>query len=280
MQNYYHERGRVFAPKDPDGIVRTRNVVLTGWGPEGESPLHLQRESSEALPPEWDHTTRVRGLEDQRWCSFEGRIWLTATCFNIPGAGGMPRVVLGRFDVDVERIEEVIELKYAHSGRYEKNWLPWNKGDGKLRLIYGYEPFIVLLVDTVTGECAIESMQDPAWPCGTWRGSAAPVRSPAGDGRWLAMIHETAWFDGKETCDQRTVYMHRFIEFDEVFGLTRRSPLFVFDHTGVEYAAGMLVRGEGTDVRVIVTHSIEESSAHWKEFSWKLVNNMLDGKRP
>jgi hypothetical protein len=278
MQNYYHERGRVFASKDPDGVVRTRNVVLTGWSPEGESAL--QRESSEALPPEWDHTTRVRGLEDQRWCSFAGGIWLTATCFNIPGAGGMPRVVLGRFDNDVERIEHVVELKYAHSGPYEKNWLPWNKGDGKLRLIYGYEPFIVLLVDTVTGECTIESMQDPAWPCGTWRGSAAPVRSPDGGGRWLAMIHETAWFEGKETHEQRTVYMHRFIEFDEVFGLMRRSPLFVFDHTGVEYAAGMLVRGEGADATVIVCHSVEESSAHWVEFSWELVNDMLDGKRP
>ena len=289
LNNYYHERGRVFAPKDPDGVVRTRNVVVMGWWPDSGidygGGTH-QHESIENLPAEWDHTTRVRGLEDQRWCSFEGRIWLTATCFNIPSAEGMPRVVLGRFDENVTRIEQVLELKYAGIGPYEKNWLPWNKGDGKFRVIYGYEPFTVLLVDTVTGDCTVESSIVPLWPCGSWRGSAAPVRSPAGDGLWLAMIHETAWFEGKETHEQRTVYMHRFIEFDDQ-ELIRRSPLFVFDHTGVEYAAGMLVPGvffpptcAPTGATVIVTYSVEEAAAKWVEFSWELVNNMLDGKRP
>jgi hypothetical protein len=31
---------------------------------------------------------------------------------------------------------------------------------------------------------------------------------------------------------------------------------------------------------VIVTYSVEEAAAKWVEFSWELVNNMLDGKRP
>jgi hypothetical protein len=69
--------------------------------------------------------------------------------------------------------------------------------------------------------------------------------------------------------------MHRFIEI-EGDELRRRSPLFTFDHSGVEYAAGMLIE----DGKVIVTHSVEESSARWKMFDWCLVNDLLNGELP
>jgi hypothetical protein len=286
LVNYYHERGRVFAPKDPDGVVRTRNVLLEGWSPEtGEHGVEMEVHAD--IPAEWDHTTRVRGLEDQRWCSFGEQVWLTATCFNIPGAGGMPRVVLGRVNSgedDILSVVDVVELKYAGSRHYEKNWLPWNKGDGVFRVIYGYEPFTVLLVDTKTGECTVESQTTPEWNCSRWRGSCAPVRIGVSD-RWLAMIHETAWFEGEHDADKRTVYMHRFIEL-EGDRIIRRSQLFTFDHSGVEYAAGLLwhhLRPTATTVggpQVIVTHSVEESSARWKVFDWYLISAMLNGELP
>jgi len=285
MVNYYHERGRVFAPKDPDGVVRTRNVRLEGWTPEkGEHDVEMEVRAD--IPVEWDHTTRVRGLEDQRWCSFGGSIWGTATCFNVPGAGGMPRVVLGRLDdgEDGPAIVDVVELKYAGSRHYEKNWLPWNKRDGLFRVIYGYDPFTVLVVDTETGECTVESQTTPEWNCSRWRGSCAPVRIGCSD-RWLAMIHETAWFEGQHDADKRTVYMHRFIEL-EGDRIIRRSQLFTFDHSGVEYAAGLLwhhLPPTATTVggpQVIVTHSVEESSARWKMFDWYLVSALLNGELP
>jgi len=281
LVNYYHERGRVFAPKDPDGVVRTRNVLLEGWTPE-TGGHEVEMEVHADIPAEWDHTTRVRGLEDQRWCSFGDQVWLTATCFNVPGAGGMPRVVLGRLNSetdDILSVVNVVELKYAGSGRYEKNWLPWNKGDGLFRVIYGYEPFTVLVVDTETGDCTIESQSISEWNGSRWRGSCAPVRHPGFLDRWIAMIHETAWFEGPNTSDQRTVYMHRFIEIegDEII---RRSPLFTFDHAGVEYAAGILWRDTEDGPRIVVTHSVEESSAHWKEFPWYVIDDLLDGELP
>lgn len=284
LVNYYHERGRVFAPKDPDWIVRTRNVMLEGWSPETVDH-QVETEVHADIPAEWDHTTRVRGLEDQRWCSFGEEIWLTATCFNVPDAGGMPRVVLGRVNPgDNLSVVDVVELKYAGSRHYEKNWLPWNKGDGLFRVIYGYEPFTVLLVDTKTGECTVESQMTPERNCSRWRGSCAPVRIGVSD-RWLAMIHETAWFDGPNISDQRTVYMHRFIEIEGA-SIVRRSPLFTFDHAGVEYAAGMLwhhLPATATTLgnpQVIVTHSVEESSARWKVFDWYMVDALLNGNLP
>jgi hypothetical protein len=91
-------------------------------------------------------------------------------------------------------------------------------------------------------------------------------------GKYIGMVHETAWFEGTHAGDQRTVYMHRFFECTET-ELTRRSPLFTFDHSGVEYAAGLARLPNGN---YVVTHSIEESSAHWKEFTWETIDRMLD----
>ena len=279
LVNYYHERGRVFASKDPDGVIRTRNVIQE-LDPETMRP-NVEVESEVDLPKHWDHTTRVRGLEDQRWCSHAGRIWLTATCFNIPGAGGQPRVILGRVSEDLDGIDYVTSLQFSGTRTYEKNWLPWSR-HGKLQLIYGYSPFAILDVEVATGDCRIASATVPPFATDRWRGSAAPIQLPGND-RWLLSIHETAWFEGPATHDQRTVYMHRFVEVtgDQI---TRRSRLFTLDHAGVEYVAGLLPRAAHSLTAradsVIVTHSIEESSAHWKEFSLDTVERLLNGERP
>ena len=190
--------------------------------------------------------------------------------------------MLGRLNYgedDILSVVDVVELKYSGSRHYEKNWLPWNKGDGKFRVIYGYEPFTVLLVDPGTGECIAESLSTSEWNGARWRGSCAPVRLPGFEDRWIAMIHETAWFEGQNTADQRTVYMHRFIEIEGA-EIIRRSPLFTFDHAGVEYAAGLLRSDGANGPRIIVTHSVEESSACWKEFPWYLVSDLLNGELP
>jgi tetratricopeptide (TPR) repeat protein len=272
LVNYYHERGRVFSPKDADGIVRTRNVIQE-WDPGKGEYVGAPRESIATLPPEWDHGTRVRGLEDQRWASDGRDVWLTFTCFNIPGAGGMPRVAIGRLDKTVGGIEAAHALAYAGSGRYEKNWLPWVVS-GHLRLVYGYDPFTVLSPDK-NGVCSIVSVSTPEFATDLWRGSAGPVSIPAKPGHWLLLIHEVAWHEGPNVHDQRSVYMHRFVEINQT-EITRRSALFTFDHTGVEYAAGLL----GHKDRFIVTHSVEESSARWKEFTWEFIDRLLEGELP
>lgn len=276
LVNYYHERGRVFAPKDADGIVRTRNVIQE-WDPE-TGLARSSIESSAALPAEWDLTTRVRGLEDQRWAQHDGRLWLTFTCFNIPGSGGQPQVALGRVTEQLDGVEAIRALRYAGSGPYEKNWLPWSRPSsaGRLALVYGYDPFRILEVDPETGECVVVSETRPSFATARWRGSAGPVPTPI-PGRYVGVIHETAWF-GSPTDpprDQRTVYMHRFFECTET-DLTRRSGLFTLDHAGVEYVAGLARSGgEGAASRYVLTHSVEEASAHWKEFSWETIDRLL-----
>lgn len=264
LVNYYHERGVVFAPKDADGIVRTRNVVLRqlvgSWNSWETTPAEW--------PAGWNPNVHIRGLEDQRWVVYEDRIWFTATCFH---PHGRPEVVLGRLNDDATRVEFLTTLLYEEAGECEKNWVPF-VDQGLLLLIYGFEPLRVLAADPTTGDCVVFSSVLGPVNASTWRGGTPPVCPPWGDDNCFVMlVHVVAHFD------DRRVYMHRWVELsveDDVFHISRWSGLFALDHVGVEYATGLLDEGE----TVLVAYGSEEREAKWIEFDWSTVNSMLKEK--
>ncbi len=277
LVNYHHERGVVFAPKDADGIVRTRSAILE-WDPESAT-IKSERESAITLPESWDPKVGIRGLEDQRWTSRRGRIWLTATCFH---PHGRAEVVLGRMAEDMSGPDHLTTLRYKRATGCEKNWLPFSApgvdGVDELYLIYSYDPFIVVRVlDLLTGQCEEVSCTVPPMHASRWRGSCPPILQQRQtctytDDLYLAAIHETARFG------DRTVYMHRLIELQggrtphgPPFSITRCSRLFCWDHPGVEYAMGL--RWKGTSL--IVTYGSEEREARWLEIDALEVERML-----
>ncbi len=279
LVNYYHERGVVFAPQDADGIVRTRNVVVR---PKGPTFLDERETTPVTWPEGWDPDVRVRGLEDQRWVVHEDRIWLTATCFH---PRGQPEVVLGRLNDEVSHIEWLTTLKYPLAGPCEKNWVPWNlreaiptgtrqfhlMGKEGLVLIYGFEPFTVLRLDRLTGACEPLSITIAPVNASSWRGGTPPVLAPWG--KWVMLVHVVAHFD-----DHR-VYMHRWVEMDATdpayIRITGWSNLVAFGHVGVEYATGLLDRGD----TVMVTYGSEEREARWMEFDWATVEKALQERK-
>lgn len=263
LVNYHHERGVVFAPKDPDGVVRTRNVNFA-WYP-GESGRHFREFTPTEWPVRWAPEPHVRGLEDVRLFSHRDGIWFTATCFHAPNRTGSPRafnpsVVLGK--LGPSGAEHLTALSYPRARDCEKNWLPWSEDD-KVFMLYGYDPLVVLEVDILTGIAKEASRRPLGRSAGSWRGGAPPVKAPWG--RHVLVVHEVAHFD------DRRVYMHRFVELDRERAFTRCSLPFVVDHTGVEYVAGLLSLGE----TAIVTYGHEESEARWAEFSWEDIGLLL-----
>jgi glycosyltransferase involved in cell wall biosynthesis len=260
LVNYYHERGVVFAPKDPDGIVRTRNVVVRPMEP----PFVGDVETTPLWwPSGWNPDVHVRGLEDQRWVVHEDRIWFTATCFH---PAGRPEVVLGRLNTTVRDIEFLTTLKCPLAGPCEKNWVPWETGRGLL-LIYGFDPFTLLRPDCVTGECEVYSRSPSPVNASSWRGGTPPVRAPWG--RWVMLVHVVAHFD-----DHR-VYMHRWVELAEHRPISRWSTLVAFGHVGVEYATGLLDKGD----TVLVAFGSEEREACWMEFDWSTIDKLLEERK-
>ncbi len=264
LVNYRQERGLGHAAPG-DGIIRTRNVTLH-LESHGDRLPRWARQSHPASDAAWSAHQRVQGLEDMRWAEHDGRVWFTATSHTVPGREGQPQVVLGRMNEALDGVEYVTGLSYEHGQDCEKNWVLWPRGD-VLYALYSYDPTVVLRLDPGSGEATPVARSLPPWPAGRFRGSTSPVPVPGSGGgaegrRWVALVHEVA-FDANER-----VYTHRWIELDDRFRLVGRSRAFVFDHRGVEYAAGLIAVD---DERLVVTYGFEDREARWLEVPWRAV---------
>jgi hypothetical protein len=270
LVNYKQTNGRYY--EAAGGVFRTLGAVM-GWNPD-DGPRTQPREVDLSLPAEWVETT-INGLEDVRWVRHDERVWFTATCCQVPGAHGWPRVVLGLMTPDLCGVERVMRLDYGKQGEgdREKNWVPWSRGDDLL-LIYSYDPFVVLRVDTETGACAEVQRWTPPFNASRWKGSAAPV--PWGDTTWLMLVHETAYMLGGDGQWEYSIYAHRFVELTEALTIARYSRPFTWERKGsagpcVEYAAGLARYGDG----LIATYGVEDREAAWAEIAPETVEPML-----
>jgi hypothetical protein len=264
LVNYRQERGRRYTALDPSGFIRTRNVTI-GWDPRSER-IVVERESSSGIPSDWDWKAQIQGLEDVRWLVHEGRVWFTATCCQVPGRGGHPQVVLGRMNTALDAVDHLVPLESDLARPVEKNWIPWSLGR-RLFLIYSYDPFVVVRVDPRSGRTWPAAAQIPHARAVRFRGSTPPVRIPEAPGRWVLLVHEVARHE------HENVYAHRFVEIDESPAIIGWSLPFVFDHRGIEYAAGLCpLDGD----HLLVTYGSEDREARWVEIEWRVV---LDAMR-
>jgi hypothetical protein len=171
----------------------------------------------------------------------------------VPGAEGRCGVVLGRMNEALDEVEHLVPLRYDGAREVEKNWLLWPSGD-ELTLVYAYEPFTVLRVDPASGRARVHEQHAAPFRADRFRGSAGPVAIPERPGHSLALVHEVALRDPDR------VYAHRWIEIASGVGMVAYSRPFVFDHVGVEYAAGLLDNGDGT---LTITYGYEDREARW-----------------
>ena len=149
--------------------------------------------------------------------------------------------------------------------------MPWSRA-GELLLIYSYDPFVVIRVDTATGDCEEAVRWTPPFRADGWKGSTSPVHV-VDRGRWLMMVHETNQQGG-------AVYSNRFVELSNAEGdlkITRFSEPFTFERpndTGphVEYVAG-LARLPGTGWNA--TSGVEDQAAAWALVADETVDRLL-----
>ncbi|HEY0991595.1 MAG TPA: glycosyltransferase family 2 protein [Kofleriaceae bacterium] len=261
LLNYQQKGGRIYRTSSGDDVFRSRNAAIA-WDPAtGSGPAWEIR----GLPDAWPANTQKRGLEDVRFVEHRGEMWFTATCYQIPDAQDVCRVVVGRLNRALDVVEHLVGLRYHAARNVEKNWVLWSRADG-LFLIYSYDPFVVLRFDPDSGETEQEQVRTPAWRAAGYRGSGAPIPIPERDGRFLAMVHEVAYRPSGN------VYFHRWVEIDERDGVVSYSRPFVFDHTGIEYGTGLCDLGNG---HVIVTYGHEDSEARWVEVAWNTILTSL-----
>lgn len=245
----YEKRGHG-AVISGDGVIRTRNLTLEWCARTG---LAESVHEAAGVPDSWPQATGIRGLEDQRWLVHQGRMWFSACCAQVPYAAGRCSMVLGRMNKALDAVEHLVPLHYVAAREAEKNWLLWSAG-GQLLVIYGYHPFTVLSVDPESGQTRVFRQLRSEFHARRYRGSAGPIAIPERPGHWLVLVHEVALrFEGP-------VYAHRWIEVQPDVGIVAYSRPFVFDHIGIEYAAGLIDTEDGN---LVVTYGFEDREARW-----------------
>jgi FkbM family methyltransferase len=262
LVNYDHAKGKYFVSRAPDHVIRTRELTAL-WQP-GREPSEYQ-EIAQNIPSDWP-AAPVDGLEDQRFVTLDGRVWFTANTWRAPTLPGRPQMVLGRLSSDLASVEHLVPLRFAAATATEKNWLPFVDG-GRLRIVYGYDPLVVVEVDPESGECTEIARHAPPWRTSRFRGSAGPVAHPTTPGHWLLLVHEVALLG-----DER-IYCQRLVELRADYQPLALSAPFFIDHRGVEYPLGFVaLDGE----RTIITYGREERESRYAIVAWsELLGRLL-----
>ena len=229
--NYRIVDGRYVIPPADGDTIRTENALV-----KLTSTLHnLGEVWTRCQYKETGYP--VRGLEDVRLNVIDYRVSLSATVRNFDPLDGTCRIGTGTV---LESSGEVIGLECPHTpdGRHEKNWMP----------ITGRPEWLYSCSDD--GHVSTVKRDGDGWRI--TRHAAAPHVAKhfrggsqlvhAGDGQWLALIHEVVVEN-----DGRRIYEHRFVQFDEAAGwaIVAVSPVFAFrEKRAIEFAAGLASFGD------------------------------------
>jgi tetratricopeptide (TPR) repeat protein len=221
----YWVKGRRYGILDKDGITRTENYLgrfrrdgrLTGMRRMKDLDTRYQKPF---------------GYEDVRLASVGGKLVGSSTVCGTKYSEGVRIASLQFKGGDVARARFQPSFQ-----KHEKNWMPFSK-DGKLAWIYSLDPTVIFPTG-IKRSCPFRLEH--------LRGGAVTEFE---DG-YMAVAHEVV-----DEVDGR-IYLHRFVRLDERFNVTAVSPAFVFDHYGIEFAAGLVVDG----AKIVVSFGIEDKQA-------------------
>jgi glycosyltransferase involved in cell wall biosynthesis len=231
------------------GVVRTRNAIvdLVARGP-GRWERTRTRPVVDDLEGEAVVGARIQGYEDLRPFAWRGRLWGVATVLD-RGPSGLPEIALLKLreEEDSVRVRAVHVQRGMGTDRPQKNWMPLVRGD-ELLLVYGCDPTVILRVDPETLQASELERSVPSLELSSLRGSSQAI--PIDEG-FLCVIHEA--FDS----DAGRRYVHRFVRLDRDLAIDTVSDPFRFEHTGIEFCAGLARVGD----RLLVSYGVEDREA-------------------
>lgn len=252
----YRNRRASYYQLEPDGIIRTRNV-LQALNIAGQVLAEYSLDLGKYISKEGPY----QGLEDLRLVVVDGTLCFSASYAQLRPLP-VPRLVYGRTDLRVsalppqgERVHvvELTELMASPVHVCEKNWMPVVRPDG-LFWIYSLQPFRILQW-TGNGVEDVVPMgtADKRINLGSLRGSVGPVDV---EGHLLSLVHFYSTGDGRW-------YHHRWVRHDpSTLRPLAVSASFCFnanpDVAEVEFAAGLTV---GHDGLIWVTYGRDDCEA-------------------
>ena len=265
----FSSRRRRSAPGDAVEVIRTRNVLM-----RLASDFTVIEERAMTIDEPPLRREPIQGLEDCRLFEIDRTRYVTCTTADRHPSGHL-HMSICRIEDD-GRIAAHRPLVGPFDGRTQKNWLPFATRGGKLRAIYQYDPLTVVRICVQSGRYELDIEVPHRWNASGWRGSAGPIRIP-GSRRMLILVHEIVPVEAADPRRQR-IYVHRFIECDARFALTRVSPPFVFAHYGIEFPCGMALTHEGHEL--VIGLGMGDDSAYLCRMSLATVENLLQVDSP
>lgn len=256
---------------DEDGVIRTENLLVRPYGNFKVLPIVDSVESSKGRT---DFV--VQGYEDLRLFRWRDGWWATCTVRDRSPDGRAEIALLQlRVKADHVVVERCVVQGYG-AEQHQKNWTPIVDGDGldELRILYSYESGTVLKVDPteLQAKVYLQQSEKPVPDLRAVKGGSQLVPFTINPGRhekdgYLAVVHESIDGHGKR------IYLHRLVWMSSDLRVRYVSDPFVFDHVGIEFAAGLAVVGD----KVVISYGYEDREARYVEAPIRSVEGFLKG---
>jgi len=223
--------------RDPENIVRTRNLILSldkdlkvcGDGVELIDVSGIQR-----------YPKNIQGIEDIR---LFGTNEFFCTYLEVNDSR-TPQICYCKYGENGE-VTTIVPLMVGTTLKCEKNWLPF-VDNGEIKFIYSMQPFRIYKLNPVSGELElIKESTISQNNIGDFRGSASPIKYKDG---WLFTIHQVFHANPRK-------YFHRFIWMDSDFTTMKYSKVFFFEKPDIEFNLSIC----DSEIGLLVTYSVRDN---------------------
>ena len=205
----------------------------------------------------------VKGFEDCRLFWWKQQWWCSATVRD-RHPNGQCEIAIFTIDGDKEHVFHSTEEHSFIENRHQKNWMPHVTSDDRLLFIYSCDPTVVLEVNEAFQVKELHHDECSKFELSELRGGSQCIAWKKD--RYLCLTHE-AFYGGKRK------YLHRFIELDKEFKITRVSDLFYLTHPGIEFCAGMACTSEG---QILISFGVEDRNAHVASIECSDIDNHMN----
>lgn len=278
--NYWMKGGHYLSP---DNIIRTENYLCELSYPDfnliSSKKIEVQVNESQTDFP-------VKNHEDCRPFWWKGEWWGTATVRD-RHPSGQCEVSMFTLKGDKEHVFRP-GTESPIADRNQKNWMaivlpPSSTGEAeRLLFVYSCDPTVVLeVVEIEPDQYQLKNYRvdpSPIFALSELRGSSQCVliHEEAEQVRYLLIGHEA--FSNGGIRD----YLHRFVELDAEFRITRVSDLFHFVQSGIEFCAGMtlLPQGQVKEPELLISFGVADKEAWISHVKLSDVEKQLKEPQP
>lgn len=266
LNNYEHQFGPlVYLHPENDPTLTTNNIVC-----ELDEDFEILWSSSVDTSkfdksPLWEFI----GLEDSRIFRWEDKVYLCG-CRRDVDTIGTSRMELSEIDVVDGKVKEVNRIRIPGpepDNEYcNKNWMPIL--DKPYHFIKWSNPTQVVKYNPETHTTETVHLESEPKLNYDQRGSSQVI--PYEDG-YLALTHETYLYQS-EAGRKDATYRHRFIFWDKDFNVKKKSKIFTFLNTKIEFSCGMAKYKD----TYLITFGIQDNCSYILQVPENIVEEMIN----